>query len=328
MNRDISLKQYDFDNKTVIVTGGCGFLGSWICKIISSLKGKVICIDNLSTSSERNLHEVKRLPNFEFIEKDVKDLDVKELPTTDYVFHFASRAAPDNYKLHPIDTLETNSYGTKKMLDYSLKNNASFVFASTSEIYGNPTVIPTPETYYGYVNTMGERSCYDEGKRYAESLIHAYTHEHKIDTRVIRIFNTYGPGIRPDGSYGRAVSRFILQCLKNEPITIYGDGSKTRSFSYVTDTMAGIFSILENSSFNGVPVNVGNGKEITILELAKLVKDLTNSKSDIVHLPDSPDDPKRRCPDTSLLQSAGWQPKVELKDGLEKTIEWIRSNYA
>ena len=316
-----------FKNKTVIVTGGTGFLGSWICKTVLNMGGKIICIDNFSTSSKKNFDELKDLKNFEFINKDVNQLDLSELPNADFVFHFASRAAPDNYKLHPIDTLETNSNGTKKMLDYSLQHNSIFIFASTSEIYGDPTIVPTPESYYGYVNTVGERSCYDEGKRYAESLIHAYTQEHDVDTRIIRIFNTYGPGIRPDGSYGRAVSRFILQCLKNEPITINGDGSQTRSFNYVTDTISGIFSILLNESFKGKPVNLGNNYEMTILELAKIIKKLTGSKSIVQHISETPDDPKRRCPDTTLLETTGWKQKISLEFGIDQTIEWIKNNH-
>ena len=316
-----------FENKTILVTGGCGFLGSWICKTILNMRGKIICVDNLSTSSMNNLNSLKDLKNFEFINKDIKELDIEILPKSDLIFHFASRAAPDNYKLHPIDTLETNSFGTKKMLEYSRKYNSTFVFSSTSEIYGNPTVIPTSETYYGYVNTIGERSCYDEGKRYAESLIHAYVQEYNVDTRILRIFNTYGPGIRPDGSYGRAVSRFILQCLKNEPITIYGDGSNTRSFNYITDTLSGIFSVLKEETFRGRPVNIGNNQEVTILELADLIKKLTKSQSEIKFLPETPDDPNRRCPDTTLLKSTGWKQEIELEKGLEKTIEWIQKHY-
>jgi len=315
-----------FTNKKVMISGGLGFLGLWICRSLSN-SSKIFCLDNLSTSSEKKITELNSLSNLEFIKRDVKKIVPNDLPSVDYVFHFASRAAPDNYKLHPIDTLETNSVGTKKMIEYALHNNATFVFASTSEIYGNPTIVPTPERYYGYVNTMGERSCYDEGKRYAESLIHAYVQEYDVNTRILRIFNTYGPGIRPDGSYGRAVSRFILQCLKNEPITIYGDGSNTRSFNYITDTLSGIFSVLKEETFRGRPVNIGNNQEVTILELANLIKKLTKSQSEIKFLPKVPDDPNRRCPDTTLLKSTGWKQEIELEKGLEKTIEWIQKHY-
>jgi len=262
-------------------------------------------------------------------EKNILELLFNDLPeNVDYVFHFASRASPEDYRLYPIDTLESNSIGTKILLDYSLKNKACFIFASTSEIYGNPTIVPTPETYYGYVNTMGERSCYDEGKRYSEALIHAYNQIHNLDVRVIRIFNTYGPGLRPDGDYGRALPRFIFQCIKNKPITIFGDGNQTRSFNFITDTTRGIMAILATSSFNGIPVNVGNSNEITISQLAKTIKKITKSDSELTFLPPASDDPKRRCPDTNKLQKIGWSPKVSLEAGLIETIEWIQKNYS
>lgn len=318
-----------FQNKNVIISGGCGFIGSWLCSTINNLGGNIFCIDNLSTGILINLDELKKLPNFKFIKKDIQNLTFNDLPKeADFVFHFASRASPEDYRLYPIDTLESNSVGTKKMLEYSLKNKSLFVFASTSEVYGNPSVVPTPESNYGYVNTMGERSCYDEGKRYAEALIHGYQQTHNLDVRVIRIFNTYGPGLRPDGNYGRALPRFIFQCLKNEPITIFGDGSQTRSFNYITDTLTGIFGIMATKFFEGKPVNVGNSNEITILELAKTIKKITKSNSKITFLPPAKDDPKRRCADTTLLEEIGWKSKISLEEGLEKTIEWIKKNYA
>jgi len=317
-----------FENKTIVITGGCGFLGSWLCSTIINLGGNVLCVDNLSTGTIKYIEELKQLKNFSFIKKNVQDLSVSDLPkNADLVLHFASRASPEDYRMYPIETLESNSIGTKNLLDYSVKNQSLFVFASTSEVYGNPSIVPTPESYYGYVNTMGERSCYDEGKRYAESLIHAYHKIHNLDVRVIRIFNTYGPRLRPDGAYGRALSRFILQSLENKPITIYGDGSQTRSFNYITDTITGIMAIMATKSFNGESVNVGSSNEITILELAKIIKKITKSKSDITFLPPANDDPKRRCPDTSKLQEIEWKPTVLLEEGLEKTIEWIRKNY-
>jgi len=322
------LKKNYFENKNVIITGGCGFIGSWLCSTVSNMGGNVYCVDNLSTGITINLEELKKLKNFYFIRKDVQNLTSSDLPRNpDIVFHFASRASPEDYRLFPIDTLESNSVGTKNLLEYSLKNKSLFVFASTSEVYGNPSEVPTPETYFGYVNTMGERSCYDEGKRYAEALIHAYRQVHGLDVRVIRIFNTYGPGLRPDGSYGRALPRFILQSLKNQPITIFGNGKQTRSFNYITDTLIGIFGIMATKTFNGIPVNVGNCNEITILELAKTIKKITKSNSEITFLPPAQDDPKRRRPDTKRLEEIGWKPKVSLEAGLEKTIEWIRKNY-
>ncbi len=322
------LSENYFENKIVVITGGCGLIGSWLCSTIINLGGQIFCVDNLSTGITKNLEDLKQLENFSFIQKDVQNISTNELPkNADFVIHCASRASPEDYREFPIDTLECNSLGTKIMLDYSLKNQSMFLFTSTSEIYGNPTVFPTPETYYGYVNTMGERSCYDEGKRYGEALVHAYGQSYDLKTRVVRIFNTYGPGLRPDGNYGRALPRFIFQCLKNKPITIYGDGSQTRSFNYITDTISGILGIITKQEFNGKPVNVGNSNEITILELAKIIKEITKSSSEITFQPSTPDDPKRRKPDTKLLESIGWKPNVSLNAGLEKTIEWIRKNY-
>lgn len=317
-----------FQNKNVIITGGCGFIGSWLCSTICNMEGNVFCIDNMSTGIEKNLDELKQLKNFSFIRKDVQKINQNELPKKpDFVLHCASRASPEDYRLHPIDTLEGNSVGTKNLLEYCLKNDCSFLFTSTSEIYGNPSIIPTPESYYGYVNTMGERSCYDEGKRYAESLIYAYHKTYDLDVRIVRIFNTYGPRLRPDGNYGRALPRFIFQCLQNKPITIYGDGLQTRSFNYITDTIIGIMATLTNKQFIGKPVNVGNRKEITILELAKFIKKITKSSSDITFLPPTEDDPKRRCPDTTTLEQTGWKPTISLEDGIRKTVDWIKNNY-
>jgi len=317
-----------FEKKNIIITGGCGFIGSWICSTIIQMGGRVHCIDNLSSGPKKNLEGLKKLNNFIFLNKDVQKLSIDDLPKeADFVFHCASRASPENYRLHPIDTLEGNSIGTKILLEYCVKNNSLFLFTSTSEIYGNPSVVPTPESYYGYVNTMGERSCYDEGKRYAESLIHAYQQTHNLNVRVVRIFNTYGPGLRPDGSYGRALPRFIFQCLRNKPITIFGDGSQTRSFNYITDTIRGIMAILSNQSFNGLAVNVGNNHEITILQLAEIIKKITKSESEITFLPPASDDPKRRLPDTSRLEETGCTPTISLEEGIEKTIEWIKKNY-
>ena len=316
-----------FEGKKVVITGGCGFIGNWLCSTILKMGGKVCCIDNLSSGLDKNYDDLSKSKNFNFVKKNVQELSINDLPeNVDFVFHFASRASPKDYRLFPVDTLESNSIGTKILLDYSLKHKAHFIFASTSEIYGNPTVFPTPETYYGYVNTMGERSCYDEGKRYAEALIHAYHQIHNLDVRVVRIFNTYGPGLRPDGNYGRALPRFIFQCLENKPITIYGDGNQTRSFNFITDTIRGIMAILGNTSFNGIPVNVGNTNEITILQLAKTIKKITNSNSELTFLPPQKDDPKRRCPDTTKLQQIGWSSKVSLEEGLAETIQWIQNN--
>jgi len=317
-----------FENKHIVITGGCGFIGSWLSSTICHMGGNVFCIDNLSTGITKNLEQLKQMKNFEFLKQDVQTLSCDELPKkADIVLHCASRASPEDYRLYPIDTLESNSIGTKKLLEYSLKNHSLFLFTSSSEIYGDPKVVPTPESYYGSVNTMGERSCYDEGKRYGEALIHAFHKTYDLDVRVVRIFNTFGPGLRPDGAYGRALPKFIFQCLENKPITIFGDGNQTRSFNFITDTIAGIMGILSTKSFNGIPVNVGNDYEITILDLAKKIKKITKSNSEISFLPPASDDPLRRRPDTSCLRDIGWKPKVSLEDGLKETIEWIRNNY-
>ena len=317
-----------YNEKTIVIAGGCGFLGTWLSSTLCHLGSKVFCIDNLSTGTEQNLENLENFSNFHFNKKNIQEISDNDLPEKpDIVFHFASRASPEDYRLYPIDTLESNSVGTKNLLEYSRKNDSMFVFASTSEIYGDPEIVPTSESYYGYVNTMGERSCYDEGKRYSESLIHAFHQTYNLDTRVVRIFNTYGPGLRPDGAYGRALSRFVLQCLRKEPITIYGDGSQTRSFNYVTDTISGILGMLTNKSFNSIPVNVGNNHEITILQLAKTIKKILQSDSPITFKSPAKDDPKRRCADTTRLETIGWKPQISLEKGLIKTISWIKSNY-
>ena len=335
MAENFSLTKFDpwidkeyFKDKTIILAGGCGFLGSWLSSTLCNLESKVYAIDNLSTGTNHHLENLQNFSNFHFINKNIQEISDSDLPEKpDLVFHFASRASPEDYRLYPIDTLESNSVGTKNLLEYTRKNKSKFIFASTSEIYGNPDTVPTPESYYGYVNTMGERSCYDEGKRYSESLIYAYHQTYNLDTRVVRIFNTYGPGLRPDGVYGRALSRFVLQCLRKEPITIYGDGSQTRSFNYVTDTISGILGMVTNKSFNSIPVNVGNNHEITILQLAKIIKKILQSDSPIIFQSPAKDDPKRRCADTTRLKTIGWKPQISLENGLAETISWIKRNY-
>jgi len=317
-----------FDNKLVIITGGCGFIGGWLCSTILKMGGNITCVDNLSTGLKQNLDYFKRFKNFNFIYKDVQKITFEDLPKkADFVFHCASRASPEDYHVHQIDTLESNSIGSKILLEYSLKNDSRFLFTSTSEVYGNPSVIPTPESYYGSVNTMGVRSCYNEGKRYSESLIHAYHENYDLDVKIVRIFNTFGPGLRPDGGYGRALSRFIFQCLEKKPITIFGDGTQTRSFNYITDTISGIIAVISTKSFKGQPVNVGNSKEITLLNLAEIIKKITQSESKITFSSPAEDAPMRRCPDTKKLEEIGWKPKILLEDGINKTIEWIKKNY-
>ncbi len=236
----------------------------------------------------------------------------------------AGHASPDEYQAHPIETLQTSAFGTFAMAELARKNDATLLFASTSETYGDTEVIPTPETYWGKVNPIGPRSCYDEGKRFAEALLMAYSRQYGLDVRVPRIFNSYGPRLREDGLYGRALSRFILQALTNQPITCYGDGKQTRSFCYITDTVTGLILLTANAKAKGEVVNIGNVKEVTILELAQKIKTVTKTKSEIQFHPLPKDDPKRRCPDTRKLESlVCWGPSVSLGDGLERTVKWF-----
>jgi len=292
-----------------------------------SARAKVYCIDSLSTGSLKNIYHLIKNKNFSFRRADITK-DGSPGRKYDYILHFASRVAPEDYQQHPIETLLANSTGTKNVLELARKNDSTVLYASSSEIYGNPHIIPTPENYPGNVNPIGPRSCYDEGKRFGEALCIAYHRTYGLDVRIARIFNTYGPRMRADGAYARAVPRFISQALSNQDITIYGDGSQTRSFCYVTDTIAAILKMLEAKSLKGEAVNIGNPEETTILTLAEKIKSLTNSKSRITSHPRPQEDPQRRCPDiTRARDKLNWQPKVTLEEGLQKTISWLR-NYA
>jgi UDP-glucuronate decarboxylase len=237
----------------------------------------------------------------------------------------AAHASPDEYQAHPIETLSASSFGSASMAELARKNDAVLLFASTSEVYGDAEVIPTPESYWGKVNPIGPRSCYDEGKRFAEALLIAYHKQYGLDVRIPRIFNSYGPRLREDGLYGRAVSRFITQALTNKPLTVYGDGSQTRSFCYVTDTVTALLLLAASPKADGEVVNVGNSQEVTILELADKIKDLTGYASPVTFHPLPRDDPRRRCPDTGKLEKmTGWKPKITFEEGLKKTIDWFR----
>jgi nucleoside-diphosphate-sugar epimerase len=307
--------------KKILITGGAGFLGSHLCDNLIN-GNEIYCMDIMASGRDSNIKHLLKMKDFHFVEHDV--LKQYETDTKfDMIFHFASRAAPDEYQKHPLHTLLTNSMGTHNILELARKHDSKILISSTSEVYGDAEVVPTPETYWGYVNTVGVRSCYDEGKRYAETLFYNYRQEYGMDAKIIRIFNTYGPRIRADGYYARALPKFIVQALENKKITVYGDGSQTRSFCYVDDLIAGTISIME-SKYPG-PFNLGNPDEITILELAKTIKELTNSKSDITFHPLPSDDPRRRCPDISKAKRLlNWEPKVKLRQGLEKTIDWFR----
>lgn len=309
--------------KKILVSGGAGFLGSWVCDILLANGNRVTCLDSLYTGLAGNIDHNAGNPHFMFVNADVSRYESGE--KFDYVVHMASRASPEEYQVHPIETLEANSSGSKTMLELARRCDCPILYTSTSEIYGDALVVPTPETYWGNVNPNGIRSCYDEAKRYGEALFAAYARQYGLDTRVIRIFNTYGPRIRSDGAYARALPRFCVQSLKNQDITVFGDGSQTRSFCYVSDTVRGLLLALTKKEARGEFINIGNPHEITILELAGRIKAAAGSSSRIVFKELPKDDPRRRCP---VIEKArrllGWQPEVELDRGLASTVEWFR----
>jgi len=313
----------EFRSKRITVTGGAGFIGSWLCDIFALADSNVRCLDNLCTGFIANIEHLLKASKFTFQEFDVTRLNGNDEPC-DMILHFASRASPEDYQRHPIETLTANSLGTQNVLELARKNDATVVYASSSEVYGDAELVPTPETYWGKVNSIGPRSCYDEGKRYGEALCMAYKQAHDLDVRITRIFNSYGPRLRSDGFYGRALSRFIDQALSGRDITVYGKGNQTRSFSYITDTVAAILRTATQNEMKGEVINIGNPNEVTILELARKIKAMTNSKSEITLHPRLPDDPQRRCPDISKAKRIlDWSPSVTLEDGLQKTIEWF-----
>ena len=320
----VDLKADGFKGRKVLMSGGAGFLGSWLCETLLLYGAKVTCVDDLSTGLTKNINHLRRNKAFRFIQSDVSEL---HMPANrfDYVLHLASRASPEEYQQHPIETLITNSQGTQILLEIARKSDAPLLYASSSEVYGEAEIIPTPETYAGKVDPLGARSCYEEGKRFGEALCIAYHKSYGLDTRIIRIFNTYGPRIRADGIYARVIPRFIKQALKGKEITVYGDGSQTRSFCYVTDTITAILKMLQAKSMKEKVVNIGNPEQTSILTLAKKIKSLTNSKSRITFHPRPQGDPQRRCPDiTRAREKLNWQPKVTLEEGLQKTITWFR----
>ena len=314
-----------FEDKVILITGGAGFLGSWLCDVLVEQGARVICVDNLSSGLESNISHLLNEDNFKFIRHDVSEplkLDEKKV---DLIMHLASRASPLEFDKYPIEIIRANTLGTMNMLELARKYNARFLFTSTSEVYGDAKVIPTPETYNGDVNPVGVRSCYDESKRCGEALCMAYLRQYGLDVRIARTFNTYGSRMRADGVYGRVIPRFITQALNNKPITIFGDGKQTRSFCYVTDQIEGLLRLAWFDECKGEVVNIGNPNEITILELAEIIKKIANSKSEIKFYPPMPDDPRRRCPDISKAKKIlNWTPKVELEDGLKRTVEWFR----
>jgi len=308
-----------------LVTGGAGFLGSYLCDTLVEAKADVDCLDNFSTGLKENIDHLLNHENFSLIKEDV--CNFKSNGKYDLVLHFASRASPEEYQFHPIDTLLANSLGTHRMLKLAKRQDSIFLFASSSEVYGDAQIVPTPENYWGNVNPVGVRSCYDEAKRVGEAFCMAFCRQYKVDTRIVRIHNTYGPRLRADGVYARALSRFVLQALQEKAFTIYGDGSQTRSFCYVTDAILGFLAVLLRRDCRGQVFNIGSPRETSILELTGEIKELLDCESKISFLPLPEDDPKRRCPDIGKARKLlKWGPSVELKDGLSRTIEWIRRN--
>jgi len=316
------------DGKTVLVTGGAGFIGSWVCDVLVGFNANVICVDNLSSGITTNMDHLLKHKNFKFINEDVCKFDTDD--KLDYIVHMASVASPLSYLSLPIETLDANVIGTKRMLELAKRNNVkSFLFTGTSETYGNPddTNLPTPETYYGYVNSFGPRAVYDEGKRCAEAYCYAYLNKFNLPIRIARIFNTYGPrlDIKSKTQYGRVIVKFVLQALANQPLTVYGDGTQTRSFCYITDQVEGLLKLLLLPNLKGEVINIGNTNEITILELANKIAKLTNTNSGIEFQPLPKDDPRRRNPDISKAKMLlGFYPKIGLNEGLMRTIEWFK----
>jgi nucleoside-diphosphate-sugar epimerase len=300
------------------VAGGAGMIGSHLCEALVARGDSVVCVDNLVTGSRRNLAGLEAHPRFSFVAADVTEgLEVQG--EVDAVLHLASPASPRDFSRLPLQILEAGSAGTKNLLELARAKKARFLLASTSEVYGDPQVHPQVETYWGHVNPVGPRSVYDEAKRYAEALTMAYHRSFGLDTRIVRVFNTYGPRMRPDD--GRVVSNFVHQALAGRPLTLYGDGTQTRSFCYVDDQVRGMLCVLE-SSHHG-PVNVGNPQEVQVGELARLVVELAGSSSPVARGPAPEDDPARRCPDISLARSLGWEPQVGLAEGLARVLEHL-----
>lgn len=303
----------------IVVTGGAGFLGSHICDALVARGDEVVCIDNLATGQLENIEHHFGQGQLRYVRHNVSDYIWVPGPV-DAVMHFASPASPRDYLELPIQTLKVGSLGTHNTLGLAKDKGAKYLLASTSEVYGDPNVHPQPETYWGNVNPVGPRGVYDEAKRFAEAMTMAYHRYHGLDTRIVRIFNTYGPRMRPRD--GRVVSNFIVQALMGEPITIYGDGSQTRSFCYVEDEVRGFLALLDSDVHD--PVNIGNPQEFTVRELAELVLEVLNADNEIVHEPLPVDDPAQRRPDiTRAKELLGWEPRVELRQGIERTAEWF-----
>jgi len=310
----------DFHGSRILVTGGAGFLGTWLCSLLISKGADVLCIDNLSSGLRQNISTLEKNPRFSFLFHDISE-PIQFRQKIDYVLHLASRASPLEFDKFPLEIIRANTLGTMHALDIATAHGARFLYTSTSEVYGNADVFPTPESYHGDVNTVGIRGCYDESKRMGEAICLAYLREKGTDIRIARIFNTYGPLMRADGVYGRVIPRLISQALMDIPMTIFGDGSQTRSFCYVTDQVEGLLKLLHSDAAKGEVVNIGNDKEMTILSLAERIRKATGSHSEYTFEPLPEDDPVRRWPDISkakrLLQ---WRPKVNVETGIASMI--------
>ncbi|MCX7835607.1 MAG: SDR family oxidoreductase [bacterium] len=303
----------------ILVTGGAGFLGSHLCEYLLMQGHDVICLDNFFTGSKDNIQHLFTNYHFELIRHDVVEPILLEV---DQIYHLACPASPVHYRYNPVKTIKTNIMGTIHMLGLAKRTKARILLASTSEVYGDPLIHPQPETYWGNVNPIGPRSCYDEGKRAAECLMMDYHRQNSVDTRIARIFNTYGPRMAEND--GRVVSNFILQALRGKPLTVFGTGQQTRSFCYVDDLIRGLVQLMETENLH-TPLNLGNPDEFTMIDFAKLVLELTESHSEITFLPLPEDDPKQRCPDITLAKNVlNWRPTVSLHEGLKHTIEYFR----
>ncbi len=307
------------NSKRILVTGGAGFIGSHLCEHLLDKGHEVICLDNFFTGSKRNILHLLDNHNFELIRHDVTREIFLEV---DEIYNLACPASPVHYQHNPIKTIKTSVMGAINMLGMAKRIKAKILQASTSEVYGDPKVHPQPESYWGHVNPIGKRSCYDEGKRCAETLFMDYHNQNNVRIKIVRIFNTYGPNMQPDD--GRVISNFIMQALQNEPITLYGDGNQSRSFLYVDDLITGMTGFMDTDDSITGPINIGNENEFTIRELADLVIELTNSKSPIRHLPLPENDPVQRCPDITYARKLlNWEARVQLKEGLVKTIAYF-----
>jgi dTDP-glucose 4,6-dehydratase len=305
-----------------VVTGGAGFLGSHLCERLLEDGEEVVCLDSFLTGTPRNVEHLVGRPGFQLIKVDVAEF-IHVPGRVDFVLHFASPASPIDYLQLPIETLKVGSIGTLHTLGLAKEKGARYLIASTSEAYGDPKIHPQPETYWGHVNPVGPRGVYDEAKRFAEAMTMAYRRYHSVDTSIVRIFNTYGSRMRPND--GRAIPTFIRQALRNEPITVAGDGSQTRSVQYVDDLVEGVIRLLRSDQAG--PVNIGNPHELSVLELAETIRDLCGSTSEITFIPRPEDDPTVRQPDITLAKKVlGWEPTVDLEEGLKRTVAWFREH--